>query len=83
MHHESLGKDELQDLLIKAVTRAGNSSLMDENLVKIISEHSSGNVRSLMIMSNDLLLEGFKREENQLTEGLFLELFNNAKKGRR
>jgi len=76
MHQDNLSKEELQEILSKATARAGNGSIMDESLIKILSEHSSGNIRSLMIMSNDLLLEGFKRELNKLTDSLFLEVYN-------
>ena len=58
------------------MARAGNGSIMNEKLVRVLAEHSSGNIRSLMIMSNNLLIEGFKKEINQLTESLFLEVFN-------
>ena len=83
MHQDSLSKEELQDILSKAMARAGNGSLMNENLIKILSEHSSGNIRSLMIMSHNLLLEGFKKEINQLTDSLFLELFNYSSSNRK
>ncbi len=83
MHQDSMSKEELQEVLTKATARAGNSSLMDDNLIKVLSEHSSGNIRSLMIMSNDLLLEGFKRELNKLTDSLFLEVFNPVQKRRK
>ena len=76
MHQDGLAKEELQEVLSKSMARAGNGSIMNEKLAKVLSEHSSGNIRSLMIMSNNLLLEGFKREINQLTESLFLEVFN-------
>ncbi len=83
MHQDGMSKEELQDILNKATARAGNGSLMEDSLIKILSEHSSGNVRSLMIMSNDLLLEGFKRELGKLTDSLFLEVFNPTAKIRR
>lgn len=79
MHHDSLPKDELQEILIKSMARAGNPNLMNEELIKIISEHSSGNLRSLMIMASSILLEGFQREVTQLTEGLFLDMYNTSK----
>lgn len=80
MQHENLSKNELQEILVRAIAKAGNNSLMEDNLTRTLSEHSSGNIRSLMIMSNDLLLEGFRREAKQLTEGLFLEVFNPGKR---
>jgi len=76
MHQDSLPKEELQEMLTKAMARAGNGKLMNDELIKILSEHCSGNIRSLMIMANTLLFEGLKKEEEQLTEGLFLEVFN-------
>lgn len=83
MQHENLSKNELQETITKVIGRAGNSSLMEESLIKTLSEHSSGNIRSLMIMSNDLLLEGFRREVKQLSEGLFLEMFNPGNRRRK
>lgn len=79
MHQENIPKDDLQNILLKLMTRAGNNQLMNENLVKILSEHSAGNIRSLMLMSNSLLFEGFKKESKQLTEDLFLETFDPPK----
>jgi general secretion pathway protein A len=80
MHQDSLPKEELQELLVKSMARAGNNQLMNDELVKILSEHSTGNIRTLMIMSNTLLFEGLKRELKQLNEGLYLEVFNQHSK---
>ena len=78
MHHDGLSKDELQEILTKSMARAGNNQLMNEELIKILSEHSNGNIRALMIMSNTILFEGLKREAKQLTDQMFLETFDTS-----
>jgi general secretion pathway protein A len=76
MHNDGHVKEDLQDILTKSIARAGNNSLMDDDLVKTLSEHCAGNLRSLMLMSNTLLMEGLNRELKKLDEGLFMEIFN-------
>jgi type II secretory pathway predicted ATPase ExeA len=83
MQQESLVKEELEEIITKSIARAGFPSLMSDDLIRILSEHSGGNIRSMMIMANNLLHEGFKRELNQLSESIFLETFGQTRKKRK
>lgn len=66
---------ELLALLTHAVTAAGNAGLMTKPLMQALTEHAAGNARILMTMAGELLLEGLAREQAQLDEKLYLEVF--------
>ena len=83
MEQECLVKEELEEILAKSIARAGAPSLMADDLIKTLAEHSGGNIRSMMIMANDLLHEGFKRELSQFNESIFLETFGPTRKKRK
>jgi type II secretory pathway predicted ATPase ExeA len=73
---ESATRDELLDLLKYALAKAGNSTLMTEQLMDALVDHSSGNYRLLMTMSAELLAYGIAHEVSQLDEKFYLELFH-------
>jgi general secretion pathway protein A len=68
-------REELLALLTHAITAAGNQSLMTEPLMHTLTEHAAGNCRILMTMAGELLVEGLAREQDQLDEKLYLEVF--------
>jgi general secretion pathway protein A len=68
-------RDELLALLRHAITVAGNATLMTEPLMHTLTEHAAGNGRVLMTMAGELLVEGLAREQAQLDERLYLEVF--------
>ncbi len=68
-------RDELLALLKHAITAAGNATLMTEPLMHTLTEHAAGNGRVLMTMAGELLVEGLAREQAQLDEKLYLEVF--------
>ncbi len=73
---ESATRDELLELLKYALAKAGNSTLMTEQLMDALVDHSSGNYRLLMTMSAELLAYGIAHEVSQLDEKFYLELFH-------
>jgi type II secretory pathway predicted ATPase ExeA len=73
---EGATRDELLELLQHALTKAGNATLMTEQLRDALVDHSAGNYRLLMTMSAELLAYGMAHEAPQLDEKFYLELFH-------
>ena len=71
----SATRDELRELLKHALAKAGNPTLMTEQLMDVLVDHSAGNYRLLMTMSAELLAYGIAHEASQLDEKFYLELF--------
>ena len=68
-------REQLLALLKHVIAAAGNAKLMSEPLMHTLSEHAAGNSRMLMSMAGELLVEGLAREQTQLDEKLYLEVF--------
>ena len=87
LNTESATRDELRELLSHALAKAGNASLMTDELMDALVDHSAGNCRLLMTMSAELLAYGAAHEVGQLDEKFYLELFHapqrSSKKGAR
>ncbi|MBC8877339.1 MAG: ATP-binding protein [Planctomycetes bacterium] len=73
---EAATPDELLELLKHALAKAGNATLMTEQLMDALVDHSAGNYRLLMTMSAELLAYGIAHEVSQLDEKFYLELFH-------
>ena len=73
---EAATRDELLELLKHALAKAGNATLMTEQLMDVLVDHSAGNYRLLMTMSAELLAYGIAHEVNQLDEKFYLDLFH-------
>ena len=73
---EAATRDELLELLKHALAKAGNATLMTEQLMDVLVDHSAGNYRLLMTMSAELLAYGIAHELSQLDEKFYLELFH-------
>ncbi len=73
---EAATRDELLELLKHALAKAGNATLMTEQLMDALVDHSAGNYRLLMTMSAELLAYGTAHEVSQLDEKFYLELFH-------
>jgi type II secretory pathway predicted ATPase ExeA len=67
--------DELAEVLVGVMAKAGTPKLMTPELVRTVSEHAGGNVRAMMHMADELLAVGAEREVRQLDEQLYLEVF--------
>jgi len=72
---EHAGSEQLLALLAHATEAAGNANLVSKPLMQTLAEHGAGNCRILMTMAGELLLEGLARDQHQLDEKLYLEVF--------
>ena len=72
---EAASREELLELLSHALAKAGNASLMTNELMDTLVDHAAGNYRVLMTMAADLLAHGMAREAEQLDERLYLEVY--------
>ena len=86
---EAASREELLELLSHALAKAGNASLMTNELMDTLVDHAAGNYRVLMTMGADLLAHGMACEVEQLDEKLYLEVYQptrpratSKKKGR-
>lgn len=68
-------REQLQELLIHAMTQAGNRKLMTDELMVTLVEHAAGNCRTLMTMAGELLMAGVAREAAQLDDKLYFEVY--------
>ena len=66
--------DELQELLVHALQKAGAVKLMTPELIASIADHAQGNPRALMNIAGELLSVAAQREARQIDEKLFLEI---------
>ena len=73
---ESASREELSELLSHALAKAGNASLMTNELMDALVDHAAGNYRLLMTMGGELLAYGMAHEVGQLDEKFYLELFH-------
>ena len=72
---EPASREELLELLNHSLAKAGNASLMTNELMDTLVDHAVGNYRVLMTMAADLLAHGMRREVEQLDEKLYLEVY--------
>ena len=72
---EGLTPKQLQEGLHHLLKAAGNPRLMTAGLIQTLCEHAAGNLRLLMNMANDLLLEASHLEREQIDEKLYFEVF--------
>lgn len=67
--------DELRACLDHLLAAAGNHDLMTPELKTTLCEHSAGNYRVLMNLSDELLSVALDRDLRRLDEGLFLDVY--------
>lgn len=78
---EKFSVEECIKILTKSMQDAGNSELMSPSVVKAIAEQCFGNLRNMMIMSNELLNQAALTDKDRIDENLFFETFRgNLKK---
>ena len=65
--------DELAELLMHGLQRAGAVKLMTPELIACLCDHAQGNPRALMNIAGELLAVAAQREAPQIDEKLFLE----------
>ena len=64
---------ELQECLRHALQQAGAPTLMTPDVIAALCDHAQGNLRSLMIMADELLAAAAEREAPQIDETLFFQ----------
>lgn len=72
-------KKELALILKGVIEKAGNSSLMTDELIHLLADHSMGNLRAMMTMANELLMEGIRTKVFPLNEQLFFDKYSPTK----
>ena len=65
--------DELQELLLHGLHKAGAVKLMTPELIATLADHAQGNPRALMTIAGELLAVAAQREARHIDEKLFLE----------
>lgn len=68
-------RDELLACLDHLLDVAGNPALMTTELKTTLAEHAAGNYRVLMNLGDELLSAALERDQAQLDEKLFFEVF--------
>ncbi|MEN8159978.1 MAG: ATP-binding protein [Myxococcota bacterium] len=83
---EPLEPEELCRVIDHAVSEAGATHLLSDELVRVLTGHAAGNLRTMMSMGAELLEAGVRKEAQKLDEKLFFELYGElegAKTSRR
>lgn len=77
---EPATSEELLSCLKHLLSTGGNSSLMTKELMATLADHAMGNYRVLTTMASELLAAAAEREQSQIDEKLFLEVFGGPRK---
>jgi len=75
LHFDAAERDELLACLDHLLDAAGNPSLMTSELKTTLAEHSAGNYRIMTNLADELLAAAIERNQAQLDEKLYLEVF--------
>ena len=71
---ERASPDDLREVLVHALQKAGAVKLMTPELIATVCDHAQGNPRALMNIAGELLAVAAQREARQIDEKLFLEI---------
>ncbi|MBX9839178.1 MAG: ATP-binding protein [Silvanigrellaceae bacterium] len=82
-HLDKRPQNELIHILKEVIKQAGSPELMTPILIQSLAEHSMGNLRAMMLMANELLAAASEKEQRQLDENLFFDVYRNATKKKR
>lgn len=66
---------QLSDCLRHVLDQAGNAQLFTPGAFAALTEHAAGNLRTLMMLGNELLHAAIARDARQIDEKLFFEVF--------
>lgn len=75
LHLDMATRDELLACLDHLLDAAGNPALMTTELKATIAEHAAGNYRIMTNIADELLAAAAERNQSQLDEKLYLEVF--------
>jgi type II secretory pathway predicted ATPase ExeA len=70
---DRVSPDALQDCLRHLLQEAGAPALMTADVIATLADHAQGNLRSLMIMADELLSLAAERQAQRIDEALMLE----------
>jgi hypothetical protein len=70
---ERAAPDELRELLLHGIQKAGAVKLMTPELIATLADRAQGNLRALMTIAGELLAVAAQREVRHIDEKLFLE----------
>ncbi|MHC4064164.1 MAG: AAA family ATPase [Planctomycetota bacterium] len=59
-------REQLRELLTRAMAQAGHGKLMTAELIDTLVEHAAGNYRTLMTMAGELLMAGIRELQRRL-----------------
>jgi len=65
----------LAEWLRHSLDRAGNSTLITDEVIHTLCEHAAGNLRLLANMANELLAMAVRKQLTQIDQKLYLEVF--------
>jgi general secretion pathway protein A len=82
-HLDKRPQAELINILTVALEQAGSPELMTAGVIQAVAEHSMGNLRSMMIMGQELLTTAAEKHQRQITEDLFFDVFRGIVKKKR
>lgn len=75
---ERASPESLQACLKHALHQAGAPTLMSAELIATLADHAQGNMRTLMIMADNLLSLAAERDARQIDDTLFFELYDDT-----
>ena len=75
---ETASRDDLVGHLEERMAKAGNATLMSKDLIRIIADHSVGNLRVMLTTCDELFTKAIEKDLPQMDEGLFLEVYQRA-----
>lgn len=82
-HLDKKPQNELVHILSELIKRAGSPELMTPTLIQAIAEHAMGNLRAMVFMANELLSAASEKEQRQLDENLFFDIYRTSTKKKR
>jgi type II secretory pathway predicted ATPase ExeA len=82
-HLDKKPQNELVHILTELIKRAGSPELMTPTLIQAIAEHAMGNLRAMVFMAKELLAAASEKEQRQLDENLFFDIYRTSTKKKR
>jgi len=73
---ERASPENLKQCLHHAIRQAGAPNLMTQEVISALADHAQGNLRTLMIIADELLAAAAEREARQIDDTLFFDVFS-------
>ena len=75
---ENASSQQLRDCLNHLLEKAGNPTLMSDELMNTLCDHSVGNYRIMTTLANELLEEACRQKISHLDEKLYFKVFAHS-----